>query len=1013
MAARVRPVPRAPSGTETSIELPWRLKLSPGPNGGFAHALDPVTHEGRTELWHTRLGVRSVTGKQITVDELNSAERTVRAIWARDFDQFAFKAQPDTPADFPSADGGVDNPVFRKSLNSRDRMLLVHESSNFTLRRQGRAWNPHAVDVERLMLTALGGWLRSDFSSPDLPDGPFSLSEWKHRATMGRDHEVRVVYAGFLFPFGHRVSLVKVTERKFTPSQPGNPAFLYQRFFLVVRERTRTYTSTATLPDSRDYGPVQGPKKLDLTMPLSSVSILTRVTPNLDQATNLTSAGGFVFFPQVDGAPFLFKILATDRGGNVVEYSAPLMFVERDHNVFDAAQGVDPVIRAYWDAAASLRRQPLGGRRVLFAPPVSPGGKALDTELNTQNLYFDALPLSAQVPQDDPRFTPILRSAEVVVPSMSTLAGANAPISVNYPARYAETGYAQNAASIFLQVAGTPKLDFAAQGDKSGGFVTPNLSITALSGATGPVGGAIDKAMDGTLTPADLFSGITAKLFGIVPLPALLEAVGLGPDDFPSFVGQTLDRVLSLLKDLERLVKLADQVQNRFAAEADAQVQAARVALNGIVASAESLLTTISSLDASANLTAQVNALAANLGGLAAAVDAAKQLPAAVRTEGVGLARRIGEQVENIGEIVGLIQQFAQGVTLPPVVSARLSWSTEFHPWPSGNAVFQPKPRQGQSKAQARAVLDLGVEVQAPTKGGKPPTALVSCSITAFALQLIGDDPFIALKVEKIEFLLAPGKKPDVNVVFAEPDGVVFGGPLSFVNTLRDIIPFDGFSDPPYLDVSPQGIKAGFDLAVPNLTVGVMSLCNISFGAQLRVPFIDDSLDFTFNFCTRENPFRLTVWLFGGGGFFAITVTPEKCLVLEAAFEFGAAVALDFGVASGSIEVMAGIYFRLETGNSVLTGYFRMRGEVSVLGLISASIELYLELSYEFSSGKAVGRATLTIEVEIFFLSFSVQISCEKKFKGSNADPSFAEVMGPAALGAPRPWDEYCAAFAD
>ena len=98
------------------------------------------------------------------------------------------------------------------------------------------------------------------------------------------------------------------------------------------------------------------------------------------------------------------------------------------------------------------------------------------------------------------------------------------------------------------------------------------------------------------------------------------------------------------------------------------------------------------------------------------------------------------------------------------------------------------------------------------------------------------------------------------------------------------------------------------------------------------MPFIDESLDVTFNFCSRENPFRLTVWLFGGGGFFGITITPEKCRVLEAAFEFGACVALDFGVASGSIECMAGIYFRIEDGDATLTGYFRLRGEVDVLG---------------------------------------------------------------------------------
>jgi hypothetical protein len=103
--------------------------------------------------------------------------------------------------------------------------------------------------------------------------------------------------------------------------------------------------------------------------------------------------------------------------------------------------------------------------------------------------------------------------------------------------------------------------------------------------------------------------------------------------------------------------------------------------------------------------------------------------------------------------------------------------------------------------------------------------------------------------------------------------------------------------------------------------------------------------------------------------------------MIEASFEFGAAVEMSFVVASGSLSVMAGIYFRLEIegeSQSVqLTGFFRARGEVDVLGLIQACIELYLELSYRAISGpggdtaKAVGKASISVEVSVCFLSFS------------------------------------------
>jgi hypothetical protein len=190
------------------------------------------------------------------------------------------------------------------------------------------------------------------------------------------------------------------------------------------------------------------------------------------------------------------------------------------------------------------------------------------------------------------------------------------------------------------------------------------------------------------------------------------------------------------------------------------------------------------------------------------------------------------------------------------------------------------------------------------------------------------------------------------------------------------------------------------------------------------VPFIGQPLSVRFNFCTREQPFNLTVTLFGGGGFFGITLDPHGIQILEASFEFGASISIDLGVASGGVHVMAGLYFRMENSECSLTGYFRLGGEVSVLGIISASLELYLELKYEFESGKCVGTASLTIEVSVFMFSASVTVTCQKKFAGSNGDPSFRDLMGinpglPLAdelasigTGTTYAWRDYCEAFA-
>jgi hypothetical protein len=813
---------------------------------------------------------------------------------------------------------------------------------------------------------------------------------------------------------------VKITERKIAAGPSGLVAYLFQRMYIIVREPERQFTAGTI---------VNGDTRADLAMPLKSVRILTRVTPDLDPPVTLpggSGLSGLLFVPGVGDVPFPFRILAVDRESNVVEFRAPLAFMERDRNL---GSGANPAgsplaisLGQYNVLGSSQRRMPLNGQRLAFADSTAPD----DTTLATDGLTFDvavhpgANASPPQLAQDDPRFLPILYQAEAVVPAMSALAGAATPVKLKYPAAYRQRGFSDNTAQVFLELVTKSALEFAGQGDRSGGFVTPSMDVAALSRLTGPIGGDVDAAIGsagtpGRFDPKEFFKGVNAKLFGVVALTDLLEAADFDPAKVPAFVAQTLDAASTLAENARRLSAAVEQVE----ASVGGSATALKATLAAFLADLGTLVASPTNPpDLSADLTAIKNAIVAFVPD----VEAQGALPRAQRDQVLGIARRIADQVSDAAGAAKLLQQLARGELLPDVVTARLDWSTDIPRWPAGpasDAILSPVDAAGNPIDNAK--LSLAVEVQAPTAPGRDPTALVSCSISAIDLRLIGSVTFLILRFDKLEFSIVPGKKPDVNVLFRGSDGIVFAGPLEFVNTLKDIIPFDGFSDPPYLDVTSEGVKAGFDLAIPSLAVGVFTLENISLGAHFSVPFLAESLEVGFNFCTRENPFRLTVMLFGGGGFFGITLTPDGVRVLEAAFEFGAAISINLGVASGGVSIMAGIYFKLEiepgTGtNTVLTGYFRLRGEVDVLGLISASIELYLSLTYESATKKAVGRATLTIEVEVLFLSFSVEISCEKKFAGANGDPTFVDQMGlppGAPAGEVRPWDLYCRAFAD
>lgn len=983
--------PAPPTATQTALELPWRLQLSPHAEGGFAHSLEPVSSPtGRVELWHTRLGTRTDDG----VDETTPDHRTVRAVWARDFDELAGfpfrRTPPSSGEEFPRADGMQDKPRYRSPLNSRDRMMLVHETAN-PHRPQASsgpaAYVPPPVDVEHLALSALGGSLRSRFETR--PPFKTTIEKWVHHASYGRDSFVEVVYAGYLLPFGHRASLFEVTEREVHQGT----AYLVKRRYVVVRQPVRSLGA-----DGRRVGP----ERLDLAVPFSSVRLLTTVTPFLDPKSmkDLTpEISGWMFVPTVDEVTFPFRMLAVDLDDRLVELEGPLVFVERDHG--DDDNRLKEVVTQYDKLDHSIGAR---GQKVAYAASVA----ADDTTLVTRELRFDVVTSTGlrQRGGDVIGLEPVMRDASVVVPAMSALAGAGSAVTVRYPPRYLADGFAGTTAEVFLDVVGSARLDFSTQTDRSGGFVAPSIQVRSLSRSIGPMARTAAELAPGSKFDIGTYFDTSAKLFGLVDLGRLLPKTTL-VDQVPRFIAESLDVATMLTSNLERVVTLARGLAaapgaGAAAASLQALADAATAVLDGV---ADLLI----NQDATAAETAAI-ALPAAVAQARTQLAAAEELLRADREALETVMSRVADALAGGVHWLDQITKAASGAPLPELVRARLDWRATLEPWPSvTNPIFEP---------EGKGSLTLAVDVQAPTEG-TPPSALVSCAVSAFDLHLVRkQNAFLILHFKRLEFSSVPGRKTDVNVVFDDPDGVEFDGPLAFVETLRMIIPFDGFSDPPYLDVSASGIEAGFDVAIPTVAMGVFALSNVTFAAAFTVPFIGESIAVRFAFSSREDPFRLQVALFAGGGFFAVVITPSDVRELEAAFEFGAAVSLNFGVASGSVAVMAGIYFRVLTAgddtSAQLIGYFRARGEVDVLGLIRACIEIYLDLTYETKSGKAVGRASISVEVSVALLSFSVSISCEKKFAGSSGDPTFAEVMGPweGDPELPRPWDDYCDAFA-
>jgi hypothetical protein len=1014
--------PRAPKGDETAIEAPYRLIISPSRQGGFAHAIRPVAPEGdpgRVELWHTRLGVRAENPatKQVSVDERPAYQRIVRAIWARDLD-------PRNPADLYAATDSGANLLepFRMSLDPRDRGMLVRQTADPTI----PGATPKPVDAQRLYLSALGAWLdlHAEWSAAEI--GPYakqgnpSVLAWDHVAPIGRDQYVRVVYPGYLFPFGHVCALVKVTERKVLDENEPPQARLYQRKFLVIAEPVRKYGQRDLPFKEVRLSPLVSP---DIDDPLTPATPHT-VDDFVDQASGLSVAEltaaqtidpDHLFWPVVGGEKFRFTLDCLDHAGDRVRLQAPLLFVAA--HLGKPAEKT-PIKAMY----ATDARVPAAAQSVSVATPEVPG----DTTLEAESFTFEGEPGNAGTLSS----RPAMATAKVVIPATRHLAPEAPSLTIGYAKAFRDHGFGDaNKGQVFAEVVGAAAKVVYGNTEQAGGLVAPNFPVKGLSKTLGPVGD-VASIVDGDFKPDQLLAALgedlMPKLFGIVSLDELLAEVTGSLDEAPRFITEALDAPLALIADLPRLVASLQAATERLeAAAADpladpaiaAQVAKLKQIRDDAKAAVETVMDAIEDLqdlaadaafpDVGAALKPPLETIGGKLDDLDGVLKAAP-LPPTLRAELerlVAALKPLLATAAQLQETLVLLTSMVNGLFAgDPSIRARFEWKPGLKNWPASDSilVFDDPPN----------AFTLTIEARASAKGDAGVDALAE--LRGFEIRLVPAVLHIlTLRFDRIAFRGGSNVKPEVDVLFK---GVEFQGILQYVQTLSEVIPFDGLSDPPSVEVDASGARAGFDLGFPSLSVGVFSLENISLGLEARVPFLGEAVTVGFNFCTRERPFALTVMMFGGGGFVGLRASPKGLVLLEGSLEFGARVSLDVGVASGSIEAMGGVYYRQEDGTTTLTGYFRLRGEVELLAIASVALTAELSLTYRDKGGgkdEMYGQAKVTLEVEVLFVEYSASFTIERRFAGSSGDPTLAETIDIAPNGNSKAWSAYCLAFAE
>ncbi len=803
------------------------------------------------------------------------------------------------------------------------------------------------------MLTPLGAYLdwHAFFDVPTPADTYLNVIEWEHLATLGRDHYVKIVREGYLFPFGHRAALVKVTERKFNNEKKA--AVNRTRMYIVVLQKEMLYERNDVKGDF-------------IPFPFQAVRVENDSTPNIDKPDNipLTSSGGlkrvalpppcpqkpgrsstYNFYIRVGQKGFPFDLTVTDKEGNEHRIRMALAFVENVVGRTTAsAQGM---VNDYKDKT-EYNQVPFSGQDVAYAECLVDG----DTAFETETLQFGAMVYPA-TGEADLKFHPVMQKSEVFIKQVDELTGIHKPATIRLVDDNNE-GY------VFAGVEGAT-VDFTGGSDKSGGFAAPNMGITGLSKIQGPIGGKIEDMMDLNFNPDEFFKAMeslpVAKIFGVIEIFSLL----LPKPDLKSSMAPMINQVNAARQEIDKLKNEILQLQNQ-------------------------------AKESGSNLDTQI-----------------QQKKAAIKTQADKMIQALNSQVPKVPNLKTWFT--------PEAFYAEYRWIPDF----LGEKVDLFGGILGVRIKKPKEALQITTTFKKPFDGTIPSTLNTNARFSDFGVTVASS---LAVNFSYMNFGSGSGSKSDIKVEMDAARPIEFIGPLSFVNTLQNCIPKTGFSeDGPYIELSLAGIKAGFDLSIPDVAVGVFMMSNIMLGAYVNLPFNGDEMTIGFYFCKRENPFMLTVSCFGGGGYFMLVTTLKGLKSVEAAFEFGAAISINLGIASGGVSVMGGFYFKFEVVSPTeekiyLTGYLRINGNLSVLGIITVSLEFYLALEAVIvdktnSAGEKVkkvekmeGVATLKVKIEVLFFKKTVSVTARRQFAGADADPTFGDM-----IELPD-WQEYCLAFA-
>jgi hypothetical protein len=816
---------------------------------------------------------------------------------------------------------------------------------------------PATARIDRLMLSTLGGSLTAV--------GAWEGFAWEHDVVLGRDRRVRTATEGVLYPFGHRAEFVEVTERVFTSGAEGAVAHLRRATSLRVLEPLR----------------VEDPDDPHAAFPFDEVEIERTLYEGISadwttkdfptpEAEGLEMAQAQADFE----ASQIFEQLFGDMvggGGDITEELAAGN-AEGADDLFDPE---DPEAGTRQSAAARYLHM------LVFAQHFEEQLAALgDAATVTADLFF--------VPRRSPDAPPL----DVPV----RLGGRVGDVHVTTPVVFVADVRLRNT---LLTDAYSALTDPAVLRQVAEAYRTVGDGVVDTSGAR------VDLVRSEEPKPGDVFEvqrlHLAGELHGGGFRPRLGAAVANDEGAVPAPGRWAFETVLPSVRALlGRDQPLQFAYRRPFLEGAPDggvpfQVPEEAAALVTDFARDSSRSGGIVAPDVVADGLSREHG-PVNVAGILDSVDGALD-PAKLLADGATL---LGFPLADLidGDRLGAPPAILSGLSSAGSPVVTLTWARV--PLRTDTGPFVTNPA---------STLDLVVEIGAAGQQ-------ITCTVDDIALALPDRDEtlkVIEVTIRRVVFTQRGGQAPDLSL---EGVGTEFFGVLKLLKDLQEAVDLGGSTA--QVTATPGGIAASYTLPVPDVATGVFRLTGLVFHGGIDVPFDERPVTLALGFASREKPFNLSVLMFGGGGYVDILIDRTGLRRLELALEFGASVAVNFVIATGEVHAFGGIRMLKEGDRFALAGYLRFGGSVTVLGLIEVSIEVTVELTYDDSSNEMSGRATLVLEIDLTFISESVEIDTGRWViaggEGGADRRADRAVPGGDRRGAMLDeWHRYRSAFAD